>query len=777
MDLQAQLAEKDRTIQAQQQQIYELTDKMDKIKLLSEEIVNDSFEKENQLKIRTAECTKYMNENAELRRALEQTKQEPAGPDSSARIQAIQEEKGFLEALAKQIEDEKADMTQDFEKKVAFLESERDKLQKSTSELEARIGSTAELEQKILVVNKNNDMLLQEKRNLQQQLIKYERKSKQWENLDDAVDDLEQKIHQLEDERDDFQKKLRDSEDIVRELTKFEDISKSLEEERAKLIERHETKLKASTSESSVKIESLASEKDELATKLDQVEAQARAQSKQLGELKDFQERSSELQQKLQNQDAIIQKLKEQTKLLDSLMEKTEVLQKSNQDLQFENEDLKQKVSEYTGYKSELDALKEKHAEVVDTLERYQGKSSRVIELENQTKNLMDINLQLEEQLKSLQQDGTVSTDSIFEMKKINKELENQNVRILKENSRLKDELQKSKASVEDLKREITSQLKGDISTSKSALKKISVKSEDQTRQITGLTDLNRTLSQENDDLKLEVNKQRKIVADYKEIKSGFESLKDINFKLEDEKDELNKKVSNLNRQVKELTVTAENFKKLKETYSDLEKKDRDLENTNRSLQIQLKDMNTLKDGFESLKTLNTELEDKNKELKKQFSTAQRKLDQYVAANYESRVEELESKAQELQDSIKFKDNELSVKDQQLSKMHKLEADYQKAMSENNSLEVKINSLELRLGKVSDLEAKLVNLQDTRTGLMQDKSKIESESALLRQKINQLERQMQDLDYLKQKNQQIEDENMSLKTKVKRLTLQLESLQ
>ena len=75
-----------------------------------------------------------------------------------------------------------------------------------------------------------------------------------------------------------------------------------------------------------------------------------------------------------------------------------------------------------------------------------------------------------------------------------------------------------------------------------------------------------------------------------------------------------------------------------------------------------------------------------------------------------------------------------------------------------------------------ELEAKLVEYQDMRTNLMQDKSRLENEERRFKAKIQQLERQLEEIEVLKQKNMQVEEDNMMLKSKVKRLTLELESL-
>ena len=212
MDWQTQESEKDKIIAAQVQKIAELTEKMGKIKVLSEDIITDSYEKENQLKARTAELTDYMNQNAELKRQLHEAGQGGAGPEVVKRIQAMQEEKTFLEGLVRQVEDEKLELKQEFENQYALTRTENDNLKKSLSELEARIENTAEIEQKLLVAKKNNEMLLTEKRNLQQKVIKYERKSQQWENLDEAVGTLEKKVQEMEDEKTELQNKLRNSE-------------------------------------------------------------------------------------------------------------------------------------------------------------------------------------------------------------------------------------------------------------------------------------------------------------------------------------------------------------------------------------------------------------------------------------------------------------------------------------------------------------------------------------------------------------------------------------
>ena len=158
MDWQTQESEKDKIIAAQVQKIAELSEKMGKIKVLSEDIITDSYEKENQLKARTAELTEYMNQNAELKRQLQEAGQGGAGPEVVKRIQAMQEEKTFLEGLVKQVEDEKLELKQEFENKTALTRTENENLKQSLSELESRIGNTSEIEQKLLVAKKNNEM-------------------------------------------------------------------------------------------------------------------------------------------------------------------------------------------------------------------------------------------------------------------------------------------------------------------------------------------------------------------------------------------------------------------------------------------------------------------------------------------------------------------------------------------------------------------------------------------------------------------------------------------
>ncbi len=775
MDWQTQESEKDKIIAAQVQKIAELTEKIEKIKVLSEDIIADSYEKENQLKARTSELTEYMNQNAELRSQVEQAGQAGAGPDVAKRIQAMQEEKGFLEGLVKQVEDEKLELRQEFESKTALIQTENENLKKSLSELETRIGGTSELEQKILVAKKNNEMLLTEKRNLQKQVIEYEHKSQQWENLDEAVGSLEKRVQELEDEKAGYQSKIRNSEEKIQELAKYQEMYGSLEEEREKLIEEHESKLKETESELSSKITSLKAERTELTGKVDDLESETKTQSKKLDDLKDFETTTSKLQSTIADQESQIQTLQDQVKLLDSTTMRAEMLQKAKQVLLDENTDLQQKVSELSGCKTDLDELKEKHAEVVETLEKYQGKSSRVMEMENQTKNLIDLNTQLEAQLRALQTGETGSSESLIDLQQKNKELNEMNVRILKENSALKDQLEKKGVSLEELKKEASSDIKKEIADSKGALKKQTALAEDQTRQIAGLTEFNRTLQNENSELKHDIRKLKKELTEIAEIKSGFESLKEINFKLEDEKDALAKDLNKLKREMIDLTETAENFKKLRDTYQTLEKTHRELEKSSLSLKMQLKEMSSLKDGFESLKKINTELEDENRDIKRKFANTENELKRFKSAGFEGIVKDQAVKVQELQDSLKFKKNEMAVKDQQLEKLSTMEKDYQQAMSAKNELEVKMSTLELRLGKVTELEAKLNNLQDTRTNLMQDKSRLEDEERNYKAKISQLERQLAEIDVYRQKQKQAEEENLALKSKIKRLTLQLES--
>ncbi|NVM56101.1 MAG: hypothetical protein HWN66_20560, partial [Candidatus Helarchaeota archaeon] len=670
MDMQTQLAEKDRIIATQQQQLNELTDQLENIKALSQDVINDSFEKEDQLKIRTAECTKYMNANAQLKRQIQELRQTTSGPDTLTRIQALQEEKEFMQGLIGQLEDEKAENVKEFEKKISFFQIEKEKLQNSVLDLESRIEQTAELEQKVLVVTKNNDMLLQEKRNLQQKLLELEHRAKDWGDHDQYVASLQKEIQELEGTRDNLQKKLRNAEDSIKDLSKFKTLSATLKDEKDEIIRKQTSELKGVEGDLQRQINSLQSEKTELLDKLDTIEEKYKAASRKITNMEALQAESSSFLDKLERQEAEIEKLKAQLKSLDSIVENAQLLQEAKLKLTDENRQFQQKISQLeqdisvcSQYKGELDELREKNAKLTVTLERYQGKSSRVIELEDQTKNLMQLNQQLEDQLSALQKGDTTPGDSIIELRRQNKELNAQNIRILRENSTLKDQLSQRQTSEEQLRIEITSELKKDITASKGKLAQTIATSEDQAHQISGLTELNRSLQKENSDYKQEISKMKKALAEMAEIKSGFDSLKEINFKLEDTKDTLTKEVKTLRREVRDLTITADNFVKLKETYQNLETSHRELENTNRSFKVQLMDMENLKEGFDSLKKLNTDLEDENREIKKQLSTAQRELDRFIAANFETRVKNLEARSQELQDTIKFKENELSVKD------------------------------------------------------------------------------------------------------------------
>jgi len=214
---------------------------------------------------------------------------------------------------------------------------------------------------------------------------------------------------------------------------------------------------------------------------------------------------------------------------------------------------------------------------------------------------------------------------------------------------------------------------------------------------------------------------------------------------------------------------------KLRETYGTLENSNRELQNANSSLRIQLKELETLKTGFNSLKKLNTDLEDKNSELKKQQMLMQRKLDYYTAGQFEQKQKELEEKIQALHDTIKFKENEMAVKEQRLKTLNEVERNYQMTASEKNNLEIKLKTYETRLEKLAALESKLVEYQDMRTNIMQDKSRLENEARTLKEKLNALERQLQNAELTAQKSRQVEEENILLKSQVKRLTLQVEA--
>ncbi len=759
---QTQLTELTARAEQQNAQIAELTERTDQIKMLSEELINSSYQSEQQCQVKTQENIALLNEINQLKRQIQEL-QDSAGrlpPEAVARMKELEEEQRTLQQIVSQVQFEKEADRRDLERRISLMEKERADLQKKTTALESKIGATTELEQKLLVANRNNDMLLQEKRNLQTKVIEVEHRSKQWEQHEQIMANYQKDIAQLHSEKDAIKKKLNETETEIQELSKFKHLSESFKLEQDSFVKQYDAKLKEAEDASKKTIDNLKNEINEIQNKNDELESKLKTASQAL--------------QKIQELDDQNRKLKKEIETRTTKIEQLEFVNKENREKLTSLKSFKdQQDSVVQQFQSEIDQLKEQNAALTTNLEKYQGKSSRLIELENQTKSLMEINQQLEQHLNAIQKGVPVSSKTLLDNKQTSANLQEQYKILVEESKKLKEQASKADIFEKELKKaaEKGARLEKEITGLKTQGQQVSPLQE----KIQGLMEINTNIQQEANQFKQENNNFRKQLAEMEDLKSGFNSLKELNFKLEDVNDALSKEINAFKRKVNELSETQQNFTKLRETYGTLENSNRDLQNTNNSLRFQLKELETLKTGFNSLKKLNTDLEDKNSELKKQLTSVQRKLDYYAAGQFEQKQKELETKVQALNDTIKFKENEMVVKEQRLKALNEVEKNYQMTASEKNNLEIKLKTYETRLEKLAALESKLVEYQDMRMNLMQDKSRIENESRNLKQKITQLERQFQDAELTLQKNRQIEEENMLLKSQVKRLTLQVES--
>ncbi len=180
---------------------------MEKIKYLSEDVIRNSIETEEQLKAKTAENNALILENRQLKRQVESLK------DADAKITSLTKENTMLKGLIQKANSEKLEAVNELNRKRSQFEAEKKALQEKYSQLEARIGKAAELEQKILVLNKNNEFLLQEKQSLQKKLIEFEHRSKQWEQSEEKIKQLEETIEKLDNEKNSIKAKLKKAED------------------------------------------------------------------------------------------------------------------------------------------------------------------------------------------------------------------------------------------------------------------------------------------------------------------------------------------------------------------------------------------------------------------------------------------------------------------------------------------------------------------------------------------------------------------------------------